>query len=111
MTNDTNIITVEITINADGSKKIRQVKPEDAETPYVCGSGVLGGYYEKAQILDDNLDFQGWLDSLNWDGCPSEDGADSLANEQWAISQAQDKGEWIVVSMITGNLMLVRVDA
>jgi hypothetical protein len=56
--------------------------------PYYMGHGVASGHTRIGEIVDQDADYQGWLDSVDWDGCPSSDGADYDANTAWAEDQA-----------------------
>lgn len=61
------------------------------DEPTYLSHGQAGKSYLIAEIVDDDADYQTWLDGLDWDGCPSEDGSDYDANCAWAEDRAYQK--------------------
>lgn len=63
-----------------------------------------------AEILDDEADYQGWLDGLDWDGCPSEDGSDYDANTAWAEDRAyRQDGILPIPANNSSHLLLIKL--
>lgn len=67
--------------------------------------------YRIAEVLDDDADYQGWLDGIDWDGCPSDDGSDYDANTAWAEDMAyNDDGVLPIAANNSSRLLLVDLD-
>jgi hypothetical protein len=77
--------------------------------PYYLSHGQAGQWYSIAEVLDDDTDYQSWLDSLDWEGCPSEDGSDYDANTAWAEDRAYYNKD-ILPIQYPGNSKLVLVN-
>lgn len=77
------------------------------EVPYILDHNQASGVYRIAKLLDDDADYQGWLDGLDWDGCPSADGSDYDANVAWAEDQAYQSDGVIPVTGPNGELFLI----
>lgn len=64
----------------------------DSEVKYIDNN--MASYsYDIAEVdnsYGDPVEYQDWLDSVDWEGCPSEDGNDYEANCQWAEENAYD---------------------
>lgn len=80
------------------------------ETTYLS-HGQASKSYRIAEILDEDADYQGWLDGLDWDGCPSEDGDDYDANTAWAEDRAYtNNGILPIASNNSSRLLLIDLD-
>ena len=78
------------------------------DPPTYLSHGQAGKSYRIAEILDDDADYQGWLDSRDWEGCPSEDGSDYDGNTQWAEEQAYNNDSILpIASNNSSRLLLV----
>ena len=75
--------------------------------PTYLGHGQAGKSYWIAEVLNEDMDYQDWIESLNdWDGCPSEDGSDYSANCEWAEDQAYRHGKPIPI-ILEGDRTLI----
>lgn len=70
------------------SEQCEEWLEEINDEPTYLSHGQASKSYRIAEILDDDADYQGWLDSLDWEGCPSKDGSDYDANTAWAEDRA-----------------------
>jgi hypothetical protein len=78
------------------------------DEPTYLGHGQASKSYRIAEILDDDADYQGWLDGEDWDGCPSEDGSDYDANTAWAEDRAyQNDGILPIAANNSSRLLLI----
>lgn len=59
------------------------------------------------RVVDDDASYQGWLDVLDWDGCPSPDGSDYDANCAWAEERAWRDDGVLPVEGPDGRLYLI----
>lgn len=76
--------------------------------PTYLSHGQVSKSYRIAEILDDDADYQGWLDGVDWDGCPSEDGSDYDANAAWAEDRSYNNdGILPIASNDSSRLLLV----
>ena len=64
------------------------------------GYGEAAYHYRIAEIDNgyNNPDYQEWLDQVDWDGCPNEDGSDYDENCTWAEDQAYNSNGVIIVA-------------
>lgn len=53
-------------------------------------NGEASKIYYIAEITEEDACHQTWLDTIDWEGCPSEDGSDYNANVQWAETMIRD---------------------
>lgn len=68
--------------------------------------GEAGKSYRIAEIIDDNADYQSWIDSItNWDGCPEGDDYD--INTAWAESQAYNNNGHLYINHPQGYYGLI----
>lgn len=59
-------------------------------------SGNQAGYsYRVVEVIDDSANYQDWLDSVDWEGCP--EGQDYSADCRWAEECAYDTGGYLYV--------------
>lgn len=77
------------------------------EAPYYLNHNQASGVYRIAKLLDDDADYQGWLDRVDWDGCPSADGSNYEANCAWAEDQAYESNGALPISAPDGSVWLI----
>ena len=78
------------------------------DRPIWLSHGQAGKSYRIAEIVDEDVDYQYWLDGIDWEGCPSEDGSDYEANADWAEDQAyQNDGVLLIQGNNNSGLILV----
>lgn len=76
------------------TKEAAKAIEEDLNSePYTLKHGQASGHYSTAEIVDDNADYDAWVDSQDWNGCPSEDGSNYDANVEWAERRSFESGE------------------
>lgn len=76
------------------------------DKPYCLEHNQSSVRHEVACVVDDDVDYHTWLDNLDWDGCPSDDGADRDADLQWAEQRALDEGGTLYVEFDCQRLIV-----
>ena len=72
------------------------------------GYGQASKYSIIVEIIDDDIDYQSWLDTyVDWDSCPGGNNYD--INCAWAEQQAYDNKDTLPVTTADGMLVLVNL--
>ena len=71
--------------------------------------GQAGKSYRIASIEDEDADYNSWLDGVDWDGWPSEDGSDYDANTSWAEDKAYRHDGILPIADNQGRLILINI--
>ena len=77
------------------------------DAPTYLDHGEAGKSYRIAEILDDDADYQSWVDAVDWSDCPGNDD-DYDGNCAWAEQIAYDNNEQLVIAQSDcSRLMLI----
>lgn len=76
------------------------------DTPTYLSHGQAGKSHRIALILDDDADYQSWLDGVDWADCPGDDD-DYDGNTIWAEDRAYEFDGILPVQGNDGRLLLV----
>ena len=87
----------------------RQRMEELDQERHYLSHGEASYHYRIVEVLEEDADYQSWLDGVDLDGCPSEDGSDYDANCAWAEQQAYESDGILPIPDAISSLVLVNL--